>query len=189
MSVTKTRLGGGDVPVSILFVDESKTKGYTMVAALVVPRDVEPLRRDVRSLVLSGQLRIHFTKERPERKRLILSRLIAFGARTKVFHCATKHQDHGRQACLAGIVAFAAQQSCSKIVIERDESIEKTDRHFLYQEVRKHRLEDKLSYVHESPHNEPLLWIADAIAWSYAKGGEWKKRAEPLIVGETELKP
>lgn len=66
--------------MSILFVDESKTKGYTMIAALVVPGDVASLRRDVRSLVLPGQRRIHFTKEQPERKRLILSRLTSFGA-------------------------------------------------------------------------------------------------------------
>ena len=82
--------------MSILFVDESKAKGYTMVAALVVPGDVTSLRRDVRSLVLPGQRRIHFTKEQPERKRLILSRLTAFGAQAQVFHCATKSQVRGR---------------------------------------------------------------------------------------------
>lgn len=173
--------------MSILFVDESKAKGYTMVAALVVPGDVTSLRRDVRSLVLPGQRRIHFTKEQPERKRLILSRLTAFGAQAQVFHCATKSQILGREACLTGIVAHAAEHAHTKIVIERDESIEKADRQILFREVRRHGLGDILSYALEVPHQEPLLWVADAIAWSYTKGGEWKKRADPLIAGITKL--
>jgi hypothetical protein len=36
-----------------------------MVAALVVPGDATSLRRDVRSLVLPGQRRIHFTRNSP----------------------------------------------------------------------------------------------------------------------------
>lgn len=155
--------------MSILFVDESKAKGYTMVAALVVPGDATSLRRDVRSLVLPGQRRIHFTKEQPERKRLILSRLTAFGAQAQVFHCAAKSQLLGREACLTGIVAHAAEHAHTKIVIERDESIEKADRQILFREVRRHGLGDILSYAHEVPHQEPLLWVADAIAWSYTK--------------------
>lgn len=175
--------------MSMLFVDESKTKGYTMAAALVTPDDVTVLRRNVRSLVLPGQRRIHFTKEQPERKRLILSRLISFGAQAHVFQCLTKSQIVGRDACLSGIVAHAAQHSHTKIVIERDESIEKADRQILFREVKRHRLEGTLSYSLEVPHQEPLLWVADAIAWSYTKGGEWRKRADPLIAEITKLSP
>ena len=186
----KRRAGGRRGPpepriMGMLFVDESKTKGYTMAAAVVVPRDVTSLRREVRSLVLPGQRRIHFTKEQPERRRLFLSRLAALGAQAQVFHCATKDQVHGRDACLRGIVALAAQLSLTKIVIERDQSIEKSDRQTLYLEVRRHGLGDALSYTFEDPHHEPLLWIADAVAWSYAKGGEWRQRAAPLITGVT----
>lgn len=173
--------------MSILFVDESKVKGYTMVAAVVVPGDVARLRRDVRSLVLPGQRRIHFTKERPERKRLILSRLTSFGAQAHVFHCVAKSQVRGREACLTGIVAHAAQHAHTKIVIERDESVERSDRQILFREVRRQGLGDALSYALEAPHNEPLLWVADAIAWGYTKGGEWKHRVDPMISGITKL--
>lgn len=175
--------------MSILFVDESKTTGYTMVAAVVVSSDVASLRREVRSLVLPGQRRIHFTKEQPERKRLILSRLTALGAQAQVFHCATKDQVVGREACLAGIVAHAAEHSHTKITIERDESIAKADRQFLFREVKRCGLSDTLTYAFEAPHQEPLLWVADAIAWSYTKGGEWKHRVAPLIAGITQLVP
>lgn len=104
-----------------------------------------------------------------------------------MLHCATKNQVLGRDACLTGIVAHAAQNSHTKIVIERDESIEKADHQTLFREVRRHGLGGTLSYALEAPHQEPLLWVADVIAWSYTKGGEWKKRADPLIAGVTQL--
>lgn len=173
--------------VSVLFVDESKAKGYTMVAALVATGDVASLRRNVRSLVLPGQRRIHFTKERSERKRMILSRFFEFGVQAQIFHCATKSQAQGREACWRGIVNFAVEHSHARIVIERDESIEQLDRQTLFREVRRHGIGDTLSYEHALPHQEPLLWVADAIAWSATKGGEWKTRITPLIAGSTTL--
>ncbi|RKQ90196.1 hypothetical protein U746_1452 [Mycolicibacterium mucogenicum 261Sha1.1M5] len=175
--------------MSLLFVDESKAKGYTMVAALVEPGEATRLRREVRALVLPRQRRIHFTKEQPERKRLILSRLTAMGARAQVFQCETKNQVHGRDTCLSAIVARAAQHVRAKIVIERDASVEKADRQTLFREASRYGLRDTLSYSFEAPHQEPLLWIADAIAWSYTKGGDWKRRSEPIIAGITNLTP
>lgn len=78
--------------MSILLVDEPKVRGYTMVAALVVPGDAAGLRRDMRSLSLRGQARIPFTEERPERRRMVLSRLTEFGTQAQVFQRATKDQ-------------------------------------------------------------------------------------------------
>lgn len=70
-------------------------------------------------------------------------------------------------------------------MLERDESIEQADRRILFREVRKLGLADALTYAFEAPHLEPLLWTADAIAWSYAKGGDWRRRAESMIAGVT----
>ncbi|MGK0741654.1 hypothetical protein ACSHWG_07215 [Leucobacter sp. Z1108] len=173
--------------MNALFVDESKARGYTMVAALAAEKDVGKLRRDIRSLVLPGQRSIHFTKERDERKRLILSRFVEFGTRAQIFHCATKNDALGRERCLAGLVSFAAAQSHTKIVIERDESIEHSDRRILFREVKHHGLTGALTYSLEAPHIEPLLWVADAIAWSYTKGGDWKRRIEPMVAGVIKL--
>lgn len=175
--------------MSILFVDESKTKGYTMVAAVVAAGDVAVLRRDVRSLVLPGQRRIHFTKEADDRKRLILSRLVGFGAKAHILHCAAKTPARSREACLVGLVALAKAKDHARIVIERDESIELADRRILFREVKRQGLGETLTYVHQAPHEEPLLWIADAVAWSYTKGGDWKRRIEPLIATTEIMQP
>ena len=173
--------------MSVLFVDESKTKGYTMVAAIVADDAVPALRRDVRSLVLPGQRRIHFMKERDERKRFILSRFVHLGVRAQVFYCAAKSAVVGREVCLTALISYAAEQKCFKIVFERDESIERADRKFLYGEVRKRGLANVVKYDFKASHDEPLLWIPDAIAWSHVKGGDWKRRTKPLVDGFEEL--
>lgn len=173
--------------MSILFVDESKSKGYTMVAAVVVSGDAAELRREIRKLVLPGQRRIHFTSESDQRRRAILGRLTQLGVQAQVFHCDTNSDVIGREACLVELVAHAAENSHERIVLERDESIDKSDRRILFREVQRHELSERLSYALEQAHQEPLLWIADAIAWSYTKGGDWKRRAELLIVETTYL--
>lgn len=86
-----------------------------------------------------------------------------------------------------GLVAHAAEQSHTKIVLERDESIEQSDRKVLFREVQRYGLTGQLSYAFETAHHEPLLWVADAIAWSYTKGGDWKRHSQPLITGITTL--
>lgn len=58
---------------------------------------------------------------------------------------------------------------------------EKADKRVLFRDVKRHGVSGTLTYVHESPHQEPLLWIADAVAWSYTRGGDWKRRIQPLI--------
>ena len=168
--------------MSGLFVDESKSKGYTMVAAVVVPSDQTPLRRDVRALVLPGQRRLHFTSESDSRRRHILATLERLGVRAHVVHSDHKHEATGRAECLRDLVAIAARGGHDRIVLERDESIEHADRKVLYDAVHQLSLRDVVTYTHETAHQEPLLWIADAIAWSYTKGGDWRRRVQPMIL-------
>ena len=39
----------------------------------------------------------------------------------------------------------------------------------------------RLNYDHLGPNEEPLLWIADAVAWNYGAEGNWRQRAGELI--------
>lgn len=171
----------------MLFVDESKAKGHTMVAALIVQGDVGSLRKQVKSLVLPGQRRIHFTKESDSRKKAILSSLTKLGVKAHVFHCVSKNQALSREACLTALVAHAVEMSCKAIVLERDESIEQSDRRILFREVQRQSPTEAIGYDLIAPHLEPLLWIPDAIAWSFTKGKEWKPRVQPLISASTNV--
>jgi hypothetical protein len=55
------------------------------------------------------------------------------------------------------------------------------DRRWLYQRVREAGCTETLRYRHLRAHEEPLLAIPDAVAWCWAKGGEWRSRVEPLV--------
>lgn len=55
------------------------------------------------------------------------------------------------------------------------------DNQVLYEAVRKMQLTDRLTYEHLAPYMVPLLWIPDAVAWAYAKGGDWRRRVAPML--------
>ncbi|RII90725.1 hypothetical protein [Clavibacter californiensis] len=173
--------------MGLLFVDESKAKGYTMVAVVVTAADVADRRREMRALVLRGQRRIHLTSESDSRRRTILSTLTGLGTHAHVVHCASGTDAIGRARCVSATVDRASTDGHERIVLERDQSLEPSDRRVLYREIARRDLRESISYAHETAHQEPLLWIADALAWSYSRGGEWRRRIAPMVEGVEAL--
>lgn len=70
----------------------------------------------------------------------------------------------------------------SMLVLEQDDSVLDVDRKLLYRCVRELGRQDDLVYRHHRAHEEPLLALPDAIAWSWHRGGQWRKRIEPLVM-------
>lgn len=169
--------------MTVLFVDESKSKGYTIVAAAIVPADVATMRREVTRLRKPGQRRVHFVHESDSRRREILSALERLGMQARLYHATGMKESEAREACLVAMVRDAGNADVTRLVLERDESIVKFDRQVLFRETNRFPDPKKITYEHESASAEPLLWIPDAIAWGHARGGEWKKRIAPLIMG------
>jgi hypothetical protein len=62
-----------------VFVDESKRRGYLLVASVVVPGDLDSVRRVLRGLVLPGQRRLHMKDENDQRRRSIASAITVSG--------------------------------------------------------------------------------------------------------------
>jgi hypothetical protein len=46
-----------------IYVDETKERGYVLVASVHLGSDVEAMRKTMRRMVLRGQSRIHMAKE------------------------------------------------------------------------------------------------------------------------------
>jgi len=170
--------------VTSLYVDESKNRAYLLVAAVVRDAEAAVTRRMMRGFVLPGQRRLHFTKESDSRRRAVLSELVAAGVRAKVFESAARSALTAREACLIDLVSFAGQGGHRRLMLERDESLEVRDRRVLFRELDAAGLRDSVEYVFQAPRLEPLLWIPDAIAWSVARGGEWRRRVAPLLTDE-----
>lgn len=65
-------------------------------------------------------------------------------------------------------------------MLEQDDSLMDWDRRQLYTLSRQTHLPN-LRYEHSRARSEQLLAIPDAIAWCWAKGGDWRRRIEPAV--------
>lgn len=169
--------------MSAIYVDEAKTGGYLLVAAVVLPDDSAAVRAVLRGLVLKGQYRIHMKKERDSRKRAIVDAICASGARATIYDAGRgrRYELDARAACLRALVADVAGDDRGLLVLEQDDSLLGWDKQQLIELSREFGCRDTLRYRHERAAAEQLLALPDAIAWCWAKGGEWRKRIEPVV--------
>lgn len=171
-----------------IFVDEAKLRQYIVVAAFVEPRRLAPMRQAMRMLLLPGQRRLHFTKERDDRRRAILSTMCELDVEARVYVApAGLSEVSARPLCLEALIQEAFEVGAKRLVLERDDSAVLRDNRLLSARISKADHEEGLSYEHMRAHEENLLWIPDAIAWSFAKGGDWTRRIRPMLHGVRRL--
>lgn len=164
-----------------LFIDESKSNGYRLAVVVVDDSDVTRIRAGVASLRLANQQRIHFTKESDQRRRHILKEMQKLDIRSFVFLVEGRREAYARAWGLEQVAELCTTEPVQRIVLETDDSLVRSDRRTLYEQLDKRGLRGTVSYGHQRASSEPLLWAPDAVAWSDAKGGEWRRLARPLI--------
>ena len=161
------------------FVDESKRNGFVLVAVVIAEDDLVVSRAAMRRLCLQGQSRIHFTKEGHRRRGEIAAAICRTAAVADIYDgTSLRAETSARAACLDQLVADLDAIDCRRLVIEQDDAMLATDQVVLYRGV--HKRGATLEYVHRRPSEEPLLWIADAVAWCWTRSGE-RHRIEPVI--------
>lgn len=131
-------------------------------------------------LLKPGQRRLHFKSESDSRRRQILSRMCELEVRVSVWVVRKKPDKEARPMSLGALVEDAVRDGVAQIFIERDESLERADRRLIASIVRRERASELL-YRHVAPHEHPLLWVSDAVAWCYSSGGDWIRRVEPIV--------
>lgn len=166
-----------------VFVDESRRRGYLLVAAVVMPSELDATRRALRSLVMPGQRRLHMTKESNARRDAIIAAIRPSGVEATIYDAGRTHRQEldAREACLRVLVRDAADASHHMIVIEQDDSVRWWDQQRLIEITREVGCRDSLRYEHQRAENELLLGIPDAIAWCWARGGQWRDRINDLV--------
>lgn len=166
-----------------VFVDESKAGPYLLVASAVAAVDLPAASRSVRALHLPGQSRLHMKSESESRRRLILSSLEGAGLRATIYR-ATGYRTHtaARAVCIDALVRAAAGAASARVTFESDASQDERDRKQLYRLVRELGCRERIQYEHRSAAGEPLLAVPDAIGWAYARGGPFRRRADPLVL-------
>lgn len=84
------------------------------------------------------------------------------------------------------MVADIARAGHSKVCLESDETMDERDRRDLARLIKEHACPDLL-YLHERAAQEPLLAVSDAIGWAWARGGDWRRLASPLVESVTDV--
>ncbi|MFT3798734.1 hypothetical protein [Microbacterium sp.] len=163
-----------------LYVDESKARGYYVVATAAAVGSVRECERSLRTLLKPGQRRVHFKSERDSRRREILSRMNELDVRVAVWISDGRPNKEARDLCMVEMAAEACRSGVDELIIERDASLEVADRRLIAGVVQSEAA-SHLRYQHSAPHEHPLLWVSDAVAWCCSSGGDWKRRAEPLV--------
>lgn len=167
---------------SHVFCDESKARGFVLVASYVPCREVTRLREAVDALTLRRQVRIHFRREDDPRKEKILAALIDAKCTETVVYDARRHSHKdGRDLAIAAMADDAAAARAQRIVVETDHSVVANDKLIIAARLALADREELTSSDHMLASEEGLLAVPDAVAWCYAKGGVWGKRAQPLI--------
>ena len=168
-------------PGAHVFVDESKSKAYYVAASVIAPADVAGARRAIAGLRRSGQRRVHFKGESDSSRNAFLSGAIQTGLTTRLYVARNVPDKVARPLCLENLLDDLLEAGAGKLVLESDESLEQADRRFIAQHLRSHGGGEGLHYMHSKPYEEPLLWVSDAVAWCHQKGGDWIRKAAPLV--------
>ena len=166
-----------DAPHTAL-VDESFRRGsdgkgcFVMVAAIVPDEHHAEITARLRTLVSPGQRRWHFRDEGPTSRRTFLARtaeLHELDVVALAFCCQTPSQRKSEQArvrCIWNLLAELRERDGVQTVVfeSRQEHNDRKDRREVIGAQRAGVAAANLVYHHGRPKEEPLLWLADAIA-------------------------
>jgi hypothetical protein len=172
-----------------IFVDETKRRGYLLVASVVVPGDLDSVRRMLRGLVLPGQRRLHMKDENDQRRRSIATAISVSGVTATIYDAGRRYRNERerRAACLHALIIDAAQRGDTRLILEQDDTLLSWDNQRLIEFTREASCRDTLRYEHRRAASELLLAVPDAIAWCWAKGGDWRRRIEPIVTDVREV--
>jgi len=128
-------------------------------------RDHPEIRRRVTELMRPRQKRIHFHDESlPERRRLIAG-FAELPLQVVVAVARIGHEvdaEHARALCLRELVELLQHQRVARMVLESRHD-DRRDAHTI---IAARHSEPLLVFEHRQPSGEPMLWIADGVAWA-----------------------
>ena len=162
------------------FVDESQRKRYMICAAIISPNVMKEVREELRKLLLPQQRRLHFVNESTQRRRRCLAIMAELPVRARMY-TSQQNESVARELLLGHLLSDLLPLKCQRLIIESRERNQNTrERGQIAAAIRK-GVAPQMTYDHMRPHEEPLLWISDAIAWAYGAGGEWRSKVDALL--------
>lgn len=172
-----------------MFSDESKERGYRMAAVVVRSAVVARVRQDCRTWAAPQSRRFHARKESDHRRKEALSKLSLMGDELSVViveRVARVREAELRESVLLGLAKWASENGVSRWIIELDEPAQKADNRAL-SNFSKSTGAPEFEYLHLAGTDDPILWAADLATWAWTKGGRYRDKIEPLVLGHIVL--
>ena len=166
--------------VVIAYIDESKAKSYILAVCLAQPKEISRLRKTLSTKLLKGQRSFHFRKESDRRRVQLVRFLLEFDFKVVIFRDTGRSVVQARKTLITQVCATASKFGITELVFELDNSAWESDIKLL------NELRPSMPWDHRERHQEPLLWVADAVAWCVNRGGEWERMVRPLILETIE---
>ena len=165
------------------FVDESRRNNtYLLAAAIIDPGELTKLRKLLMRLRMPNQRELHFKKETPARRKQILSALASAAVHVDIYlACCRRGEERARQICVARLTDEVLKVGVTRLVFDSREVRDDHDLLTIRTALGKSAWGTGLFYEHLPSENDPLLWIADIVAWCYGAGGDWLRRVRPLM--------
>lgn len=158
-----------------MFVDESKPRSYVLVGVTCPTDSLQTVRAVLTDFLLPGQTRLHFSKERDNRRLSILDALTSTPVRAVVVETPKKPTEiEARARAIRRLIREAADLSVDRLVFEQDSSSLLLDKRVVSDSLSHLGNPHIFSYTWMRPQQEPLLWVADAYAWAWSAGKVWK---------------
>ena len=175
------------LPFTDAFVDESvRGRRYLMACVMAEARHLPELRPVMRTLAVHD--RVHFNNESQRQKRAVLSAIAEMPIGVLI---AVAHRGHGisefaaRNACISVVVDQVQRRDIPRLVLESRDDDREDERHL----VRVRQPEPSLVFEHRRASAEPMLWVADAIAWAHGAGADWRRLVAAVVEDAIELHP
>jgi hypothetical protein len=151
-------------------MDESKHAGFVLAASICPMKDVVRVRREMESLLMPGQVRLHFRKEKISRKHQILEVIANLPLKHVVLDATSiRHENRARMNSFRAFLQIRDSYRAEELRIEIDAS------HFTFDKrVLSQFKDENFHFSHHMAKHEPGLWIPDAVAWCYARNGKWR---------------
>ena len=162
------------------FLDESVRRDSYIICETLVPQGaLAKTRKDLPLLLQPGQLRTHFNNEKDRYRRKLLKAFSEMEISSVIY--VVRHHDFqaARTAILQKVVSEVRESRVVRLVLESRADQDERDRADLVRALRTNPI-PSFTYGHLPPSSEPLLWIPDAVAWSWGRGGEWRRRVDEL---------
>ena len=161
--------------MKFLLVDESKSKKYVLAVVQIEGADTKLARRVLSDLRMKGQHYIHFVNEGASRKRRILSAISEINFQCTFLVSEMKNEKQARQECLIALVKSLNESEEYLIIFDSDDNHIVNDKKVIRSALQESGLTTSVTYRHERSRSQPLLWLPDILAWSFARSGVWSK--------------